>query len=82
MPTCETTVLGGLPVTIEYTMSPAEPDVGIPSPYISDWHITHIKNRPAKSTNWIYKRLEANPNAEAALLDSIYQHDADDHDFD
>lgn len=43
---CDTTILGGLPVTIEYTVARAEPDVGIMSDYVDEWYITHIKDKP------------------------------------
>ena len=53
----ETTVLGGLPVTIEGTIQGAEPDVGIMSSYVDEWYITAINGRPVKSADWIMRRL-------------------------
>lgn len=56
----ETTVLGGLPVTIEYTVAPAEPDVGIPSAYVDEWYVTAINGRTVKKCDWLYRRMKEN----------------------
>ncbi len=52
----DTTVLGGLPVTVEYSWAPAEPDVGIFRPYVTDWYITHVAGKPYRGT-WIERRM-------------------------
>lgn len=41
----DTTILGGLPVTVEIAIARAEPDVGIFSDYVEDWHITHVNGK-------------------------------------
>ena len=53
------TVLGGLPVTIEYTIAPAEPDVGIMSSYVDDWYIVAINGRSVKKCDWLDRRIAA-----------------------
>lgn len=45
MPRLDTTILGGLPVTVEISIVRAEPDVGIFSDYIEDWHITYVNGK-------------------------------------
>lgn len=51
-------VLGGLPITVAYKISRAEPDVGIMSDYVDDWWITHVGGRPVKnSPEWLLRRL-------------------------
>ncbi|QJD54547.1 hypothetical protein [Sphingomonas phage Kharn] len=53
------TVLGGLPVTVEYETYAAEPDVGIMSGGVDDWWIVAINGRPVKKCDWLYRRIEA-----------------------
>lgn len=77
MPSADITVLGGLPVTVEWTVGVAEPDVGIMSDYVDEWHITYIANRRCKrSPDWLYKRILATKGEEqriAELLPTIYE---------
>lgn len=70
MPNIETTVLGGLPVTIAFTMQGAEPDVGIMSRYVDSWHITHIGKRKANNPKWLYKRITE--SEEQRIIESCY----------
>ena len=44
----EVTVLGGLEVTIGFTLDKAEPDVGIFQAYVRDWHIVAVKGKAIK----------------------------------
>lgn len=53
----DTTVLGGLPVTVSFSVYPAEPDVGIMGAYIDDVCITHVAGKRKKNTSWIDKRM-------------------------
>ena len=53
----DTTILGGLPVTIGWVYSPAEPDVGIMSGGIDDWWIEKV-NGVKKKAGWLYKRID------------------------
>lgn len=55
-------ILGGLPVTVAYSVQPAEPDVGIFSAYVDDWYIVAVngrvqKTKKGKAFDWIYSRL-------------------------
>ena len=45
MPRLDTIIFGGLPVTVEISIARADPDVGIFSDYIEDWHITHVAGK-------------------------------------
>lgn len=67
-----THVLGGLPVTVEFTISGPDPDTGIFDPWISDWCIREINHRPTKST-WVEERIWANPREESRLLESLLE---------
>ena len=40
--TCETTILGGLPVIATATLNKAEPDVGYMTPWIDEVHLTWL----------------------------------------
>ena len=74
MLTCSIRILGGLPITVEFTTAPAEPDVGIFSPYLDDWWITHIANRRLKKpthADWIYNRLAASKPATDRLIQDL-----------
>lgn len=53
----DTTVLGGLPVTVEFDVYPAEPDVGIFSAYVENVTITHVAGKRKKNTDWIEARM-------------------------
>ena len=56
--TFETTILGGLPVTVEASMQPAEPDVGIMGAYVDEWCIVEVNGREcSKHPAWIAKRM-------------------------
>lgn len=77
----ETTVLGGLPVTVEYTVAPSEPDVGIFSSYVDDWCIVAINGRSVKKCDWLHRRIDATPGERDKLLEAMNE-DAGEHDFD
>ena len=67
------TVLGGLEITVEFHVQPAEPDVGIMSDYFEDWSICEIASRPLRkkeSAEWIYKRLSKRDNE--AIEEAMY----------
>jgi len=68
------TVLGGLPVTVEFTLCRAEPDVGIMSSYVDEWTIVAIHDRLCKrSPQWLYKRIDKKKNEEELLLEKLYE---------
>ena len=72
----DTTVKGGFPVTVWFTMGSAEPDVGIMSDYIDDWCVT---TRDGCNGEW----LNLTEKQEQALLDEVYELDLtrDDYDY-
>lgn len=72
----EITILGGLPVTVEYEVQPAEPDVGIREAYVDDWAIVAVAGRAPKkvtpkSFNWLYKRIDATKNEINRIMDAL-----------
>ena len=84
MPTCTIRILGGLPVTVTYTIQGPEPDVGITSSWVEDWEITHIAGRKVKGNraDWLYDKLNKNKSAYDAAIDQIYQSWSDDSEYD
>lgn len=67
-------ILGGLPVTVAYSVQSAEPDVGIMSDYVDDWYIVAVngrvpKTKKGKAFAWIYSRLTKAD--ERAILDEL-----------
>ena len=60
MATVETTVLGGLLIEVDFSVYPAEPDVGIFSPYADDFKIVAVGGKPKKQKHlaWLYDRIE------------------------
>jgi len=65
------TVLGGLPVTIEYDINSAEPDVGIFSAWVDDWSIVAINGRPVKKCDWLYRRIDATPGESDRIVEAL-----------
>lgn len=53
----DTTVLGGLPVTVEFSIQPADTSVGIMSADLEDWSIIAIGGRKRINVTWLLKRL-------------------------
>ncbi len=54
-------VLGGLEITVEFTMQGREPEVGIMSAYVDEWEIVEIAGRSLRKgekADWLYKRIE------------------------
>lgn len=74
-------ILGGLPVTIEYDVQPAEPDVGIFSAYVDDWSIVAINGRSVKKCNWLNKRIDETPGEHDRIMEELNEAagDADDY---
>ncbi|OHD25433.1 MAG: hypothetical protein A2Y38_12795 [Spirochaetes bacterium GWB1_59_5] len=69
----ELRILGGLPVTVEFTMQPAERDVGIMSDYVEEWEVVEINGkRCKKSPAWLYNRIEAKKGEEDRILQACY----------
>jgi hypothetical protein len=78
------TVLGGLPVTVAYTIQGPDPDVGIPSSWVEEFEITHIAGRKVKGNraNWLHAKLDKDRKAYDAAIDAIYQSWSDDSEYD
>ena len=73
----DTTILGGLPVTVELSIAPRDPDVGIFSDYIEYWQITSVgngKRNTTKDAQRFHAMLEkkvrkAEPDFETRLME-------------
>lgn len=68
-------VLGGLEITVEFTACSAEPDVGIMSGYVDDWHIVEIAGRALRkkeSADWLYRRIDSRKGEEGRILQACY----------
>lgn len=64
----QVSVLGGLTVDVAFSVAPAEPDVGIFSPYVHEWQIVGVNGKRKKNTDWILNRLSAAD--EAAIVEA------------
>jgi hypothetical protein len=64
-------ILGGLPVTIEYDVQPAEPDVGIMGAYVDDWSIVAINGRPVKKCDWLHRRIDATDGETDRIMEAL-----------
>ena len=74
-------ILGGLPVTIEYTTQGAEPDVGIMSGYVDDWYIVAINGRPVKKCDWLDRRIDATKGERDRIVEALNE-DASEAEYD
>lgn len=75
------TILGGLPVTMKYTVYPAEPDVGISSEYVEDFWITHVGNRKVKKDpKWLYARIDKKKGESERIIQTLTEY-VDDYDY-
>jgi len=71
----EISVLGGLPVTVEFEMAGADPDVGIMSSYCDGWHVTHIAGRKVKKApQWLYNRIEQRKGEEDRIIQACEEY--------
>lgn len=72
----EIRVLGGLPITIEFSPCRAEPDVGIMSDYVEEWYVVEIAGRPLRKgekCQWLYDRIEAKKGEEDRILQACFE---------
>ncbi len=53
----DVSILGGLIVTISFSVAPPEPDNGIPCAYIDEWEFVAINGRPKKNYDWLFNRI-------------------------
>lgn len=82
MSSVDVTVLGGLQITVEFTTSGAEPDVGIMSSYVDEWYITHISGRPLRKKekcDWLYDRI-AKAGEEEIIIEKCMEYEDDGYD--
>ena len=64
----ETTVLGGLPVTIAYrTTGHDNRDVGCGVDDLDEWEIIAVNGKPIKDDSWIMRRLSKADRQEIEL---------------
>lgn len=64
----ETTILGGLPVLVKFTMCPAEPDVGIMGEYVDEYELCSVKTGKQLG-DWAQRRLEETKSEDALLIE-------------
>ena len=68
-------VLGGLPVTVEYSIEAADPGVGIWGGGVEEWHIVAVAGRRRKvCPEWLQKRLDNDPKTVDRIMDAIADH--------
>lgn len=70
----ETRVLGGLPITVEFSMANADPDVGIMSEYVDEWYIIEVNGKKLKNTQWVEDRIHAKKGEEDRLVEEMTAH--------
>jgi hypothetical protein len=58
----DTTVLGGLPVTVEFETEYEDGECGYPGHYVTDWWISAVNGVYKKNTDWITKRMSSKEN--------------------
>jgi hypothetical protein len=69
------TVLGGLPVTIEFTTTGYDnTDVGLGVDDVDEWWITAIGGRSKRKLDWLYKRIAKSKGEEERILEQCYSH--------
>lgn len=75
MPEVDITVLGGLPVTVEYEVEGADPDVGIPSKYVGNYSITAIAGRTTRrEPHWLHNRIHSTAGEHSRILETLQSH--------
>lgn len=72
----EMRILGGLPVTVEFTIDGAEPDVGIMSDGVGEWWIVAVNGRYAKKGakapfQWVEDRIAKTKGEEQRIIDEL-----------
>lgn len=70
----DTTVLGGLPVTIEFSTTGYDNrDVGLGIDDVDDWSIVAVAGRACKKVpTWVYNRLTKDD--ESRIVEECYEH--------
>ncbi len=67
---CETTIRGGLPITVAYVMEAPQPDVGFDAPWVDDFDIVCVGRNDGR---WLMDQLTADEirQIEAACLEDF-----------
>ena len=74
-------VLGGLEITVEFSIGRAEHDVGIMSDYVDEWYIVAIAGRALRrgeKCDWLYRRIEK-AKEEDKIVEKCLEYAADDY---
>lgn len=67
------TVLNGLPVTVQFSISGPDYSVGINHSEIDEWEITHINGKRCKKAPvWLYNRIDNTKGEDERILDKLY----------
>ena len=68
------TILGGLPVEIEYEWDDGDRSVGL-SPGIASWSIISIAERDCKKEpHFLYERIKRTKGEEDRIVNALYDH--------
>lgn len=75
----DTTVLGGLPVTIEFTTTGYDnTDVGLGVDDVEEWYVTAINGKTCKkSPTWLHDRIAKTKGEEDRIIQACYDHKDD-----
>jgi hypothetical protein len=80
-----TTIFGGLPINIEFSIESDDPEVGFVGGNVDEWYVTHIAARKVKNPKWLYNKLDKNPKDFDKLMEEckIYANEqaTDPHDY-
>lgn len=68
----ETTILGGLPVLVKFSLAPSEPDVGLMNEYVDEYQLCSVKTGKPLG-RWAQRRLEET-KGEDALICEMFEH--------
>jgi len=70
------TVLGGLPVTIRFTVSEDDPSVGYRGG-VEDWWITHLGGRRLANPAWLQRRIDSTPGEDQRIRVRLEEEEID-----
>ena len=71
----DTTILGGLPVTIAFdTTGYDNRDVGLGVDDVDNWSIVAVNGKTVRRCDWLYKRIHATKGEEDRILEACYDH--------
>jgi hypothetical protein len=74
----DTTVLGGLPVTIEFTTTGYDNrDVGLGVDDVDEWYVVAVNGVYRKNLQWIENRIYKTKGEEDRIIQACYDHKDD-----